>query len=136
MDLFFSSSSLIKCLCVLRKTRFEPSVVLLVHLNVRTCVSGGGVPGAGRTERHEGRPGPGGLHQQEGGEADRDDGRVRGHALRGTPPDREATEGDRRVPEGTVWIGGAFPSRGGLLSTDLPLQLPLRRYTLTHWAQD
>lgn len=57
-------------------------------------VSGGGVPSAGCKERSEDRPGPGGLHQQEGSQTDCYDSGVRGHTLRGTPPDREETEGD------------------------------------------
>lgn len=59
-----------------------------------TCVSGGGVQSSGCNERSEDRPGLGGLHQQEGGQTDRDDCGVRGHTVRGTPPDREKTEGD------------------------------------------
>lgn len=69
----------------------------MTHLRVPStcpCVSGRGVQSAGRSEWYEDRPGAGGLHQQEGGQTDRDDGRVRGHALRGTPTDREKTEGD------------------------------------------
>lgn len=61
---------------------------------VQHSFSGGGVSSTGRSERLEDCPGPGGLHKQEGGQTDRDDRGVRGHTLRGTPPDREKTEGD------------------------------------------
>lgn len=66
------------------------------------CVSGGRVAGAWCEERPEDSSGPGGLHQQEGGQTDRHDCGVWGHALRRAPPDREKTEGDRWFPEGTV----------------------------------
>ncbi len=72
-------------------------------------VLGGGVPCARCGEWSEDCPGPGGLHQQEGGQTDRDDCGVRGHALRGTAPDREKAEGDWWVPQGTVVVGGGFP---------------------------
>lgn len=58
------------------------------------CVSGGGVPSAGRRKWPEDRSSPRGLHQQEGGQTDCDDCGVRGHTLWGTAPDREKTEGD------------------------------------------
>ncbi len=58
------------------------------------CVSGGGVPSTGCGEWSEDSSRPGGLYQQEGGQADRDDCGVRGHTLRGAPTDREKAEGD------------------------------------------
>lgn len=64
-------------------------------LSVGVRFIGGGVPCAGCGEGSEDRPGTGGLHQQEGGEADSDDGGVRGDALWRTPPDREEAQGGR-----------------------------------------
>lgn len=64
-------------------------------LSVGVRFIGGGVPCAGLREGSEDRPGAGGLHQQEGGEADGDDGGVRGDTLRRTPPDREEAQGGR-----------------------------------------
>lgn len=76
----------------------SPYLVRLVHVtcisNWQSRVSGGGVPGAGCKERPEDRSGPGGLYQQEGGQTDRYDRGVRGHALWGSPSDRETTEGN------------------------------------------
>lgn len=93
--------------CLAVKVMFWIEVVWYLHVCLtlsRTCVvtfqrvPGGGVPSAGCKERSEDRRGPGGLHQQEGGQTDRYDCGVRGHTLWGTPPDREKTEGDWWVP--------------------------------------
>lgn len=54
------------------------------------CVPGGGVPSPRRCKGHKDRTGAGGLHQQEGGEADGDDCGLRGHALWGPTADRKA----------------------------------------------
>lgn len=66
------------------------------------CSPGGGVSEEGRCRGAEDRPGAGGLHQPQGGEADGDDGGVRRHALRRAAADREAPQGDRRVPRGSL----------------------------------
>lgn len=66
------------------------------------CSPGGGVSEEGCCGGAEDRPGAGGLHQPQGGEADGDDGGVRRHALRRAAADREASQGDRRVPRGSV----------------------------------
>lgn len=55
---------------------------------------GGGVSSAGCDNWAEDRTGPGGLHQQEGGQTDGDDCGVRSHSLWRATADREEAEGD------------------------------------------
>lgn len=71
----------------------EP-LVLSPYPYIFKHISGGGVPSTGCTVWTENCAGPGGLHQQEGGQTDCYDCGVWGHTLRRTPPDREKTEGD------------------------------------------
>lgn len=59
------------------------------------CLTGGRVQGSGCGEGIEDRTGAGGLHQQEGGEADSDDCGLWRHSVRGSSANRKAAEGNR-----------------------------------------